>query len=655
MSNNKSKYLPSIDSLRALAVLAVIIYHVDVNYLPGGFLGVDLFFVLSGYLISSLIIKEFRKTGTVNLYNFYIRRARRLLPAVYFMITVGLVVMVLFNEVLLRKSHLDAIFGYIYSSNWWYIFHKLDYFDSFGAQSPFKHLWSLAIEEQFYMIFPLLFLLVNRKKKSKDGTYKLNKNFLYVVLGLILVSLIAHILLFDINNISRIYFGTDTRAFSLLVGVVGAILYPMERLHAKITPQQNMLYSVVSLVSIATLITVMIYTSEYNTLLYRGGFLLVAILGLIVIISSGKQHTLMSRLLSFKPVVFIGKISYSLYLWHFPVLVLTTPVSEIGNPNIFFVILRIVLTFAVAIVSYVFVETPIRKLGFKNYINVIFKKLKKRPGKSRKVYAGIVGLVSVLFLMGIFGKSVPFISTAFVKEMESNKETQFVNNGNNKDNNQEKSSDSNKDNKDNKDNNQEKSSDSNKDNKDNKDNNQEKSSDSNKDNKVNKEDKKNSDKKYSSVLVMGDSLTVDIGEKFQGLYPGAVIDGKIGRQLYVAVEEAKSYSKYNNENSAIIFQLGTNGPFTESQIEELVKEFDKADIYFVNIKVPRAWEKTVNAALKETQEKHSNVKIIDWYSVANSSKDLFEPDRVHLNQTGIAEMVTLIEKNLKRPVEIKTN
>ena len=637
MSNNKSKYLPSIDSLRALAVLAVIIYHVDVNYLPGGFLGVDLFFVLSGYLISSLIIKEYRKTGSLNLYNFYIRRVRRLLPAVYFMITVGLVVMVLFNEVLLRKSHLDAIFGYIYSSNWWYIFHKLDYFDSFGAQSPFKHLWSLAIEEQFYMIFPLLFLLVNRKKKSKDGTYKLNKNFLYVVLGLILVSLIAHILLFDINNISRIYFGTDTRAFSLLVGVVGAILYPMERLHAKVTPQQNMLYSVVSLVSIATLITVMIYTSEYNTLLYRGGFLLVAILGVIVIISSGKQHTLMSRLLSFKPVVFIGKISYSLYLWHFPVLVLTTPVSEIGNPNIFFVILRIVLTFAVAIVSYVFVETPIRKLGFKNYINVIFKKLKKRPGKSRKVYAGIVGLVSVLFLMGIFGKSVPFISTAFVKEMESNKETQFVNNGNNKDNNQEKSSDSNKDNK------------------DNKDNNQEKSSDSNKDNKVNKEDKKNSDKKYSSVLVMGDSLTVDIGEKFQGLYPGAVIDGKIGRQLYVAVEEAKSYSKYNNENSAIIFQLGTNGPFTESQIEELVKEFDKADIYFVNIKVPRAWEKTVNAALKETQEKHSNVKIIDWYSVANSSKDLFEPDRVHLNQTGIAEMVTLIEKNLKRPVEIKTN
>ena len=617
MTNNKSRYLPSIDSLRALAVLAVIIYHVDVNYLPGGFLGVDLFFVLSGYLISSLIIKEYRKTGSINLYNFYLRRARRLLPAVYFMITVGIILMVMFNEVLLKKSHLDAIFGYIYSSNWWYIFHKLDYFDSFGSQSPFKHLWSLAIEEQFYMIFPLLFLLINSKKKGKDGTYKLSKSFLYIVLGLIFVSLITHILLFDINNISRIYFGTDTRAFSLLVGVVGAILYPMDKLNTKITPQENIVYSVVSLISITTLITIMIYTSEYNTWLYRGGFLLVAILGIIIIISSGKQHTIMAKLLSFKPVVFIGKISYSLYLWHFPILVLTTPVSEIGNPNNFYVILRVILTFIVAIISYVFVETPIRKLGFKNYVSIIYKKIVIKSKKTKKIVASIAVIVSLLFVMGILGKSVPYLSTAFVKEVESNKESQFINKGdNNKENNQ----------------------------------NQDNKKDENKDD---KNDNNNTEKKYSSVVVIGDSLTVDIGEKFQEIYPGAVIDGKIGRQLYVAVDEAKGYSQYNNENSAIIFQLGTNGPFTESQIEDLLKVFDKADIYFVNIKVPRAWEKTVNTALQEAKEKHSNVNIIDWYSVANSGKDLFEPDRVHLNQTGVTEMVTLIQKNLKRPVDIK--
>ena len=592
--SKKTKYLPSIDSLRAIAVIAVIIYHIDANYLPGGFLGVDLFFVLSGYLISSLIIKEYKSTGTVNLYNFYVRRARRLLPA-------------LFNGVLLKKSYLDALFGYIYSSNWWYIFHKLDYFDSFGSQSPFKHLWSLAIEEQFYMFFPLIFLINN-------GNSKLNKNFIYVVLSLILVSLIAHILLFDINNINRIYFGTDTRAFSLLVGVVGAILYPMDRLSERTTKKDNMIYSIVSLVSILVLIGIMINTSEYNTWLYRGGFLLVAIIGLIIIISSGRQYTFMSKLLSFKPFVFIGKISYSLYLWHFPILVVTTPVSEIGNPNLFYVTLRIVLIFLVATGSYMFVETPIRKLGFVNYINLLFKRIMKFKNNTKKIIFASIALVAVVFTMGVFGKSVPYLSTAFVTEMSNNKESQFIsnNNDNNTNNSSEHKSDNN-----------------------------------------NQEGNKSEDKKYSSLLVIGDSLTVDIGEKIKEKYPGAIIDGKISRQLTAATALADQYANYNNENTAVIFQLGTNGFFTESQVEELVKKFDKADIYFVNVKVPRTWEKTVNKELDALKERHSDITIIDWYSVANNNQNYFEPDKVHLNSEGVETMVSLIEKSLKHPVEIK--
>lgn len=612
--SKKTKYLPSIDSLRAIAVIAVIIYHIDANYLPGGFLGVDLFFVLSGYLISSLIIKEYKSTGTVNLYNFYVRRARRLLPAVYFMITLVLIIITLFNGVLLKKSYLDALFGYIYSSNWWYIFHKLDYFDSFGSQSPFKHLWSLAIEEQFYMFFPLIFLIFNRKSKSNNGNSKLNKNFIYVVLSLILVSLIAHILLFDINNINRIYFGTDTRAFSLLVGVVGAILYPMDRLSERTTKKDNMIYSIVSLVSILVLIGIMINTSEYNTWLYRGGFLLVAIIGLIIIISSGRQYTFMSKLLSFKPFVFIGKISYSLYLWHFPILVVTTPVSEIGNPNLFYVTLRIVLIFLVATGSYMFVETPIRKLGFVNYINLLFKRIMKFKNNTKKIIFASIALVAVVFTMGVFGKSVPYLSTAFVTEMSNNKESQFIsnNNDNNTNNSSEHKSDNN-----------------------------------------NQEGNKSEDKKYSSLLVIGDSLTVDIGEKIKEKYPGAIIDGKISRQLTAATALADQYANYNNENTAVIFQLGTNGFFTESQVEELVKKFDKADIYFVNVKVPRTWEKTVNKELDALKERHSDITIIDWYSVANNNQNYFEPDKVHLNSEGVETMVSLIEKSLKHPVEIK--
>ena len=612
MSNNKTRYLPSIDSLRALAVLAVIIYHIDVNYLPGGFLGVDLFFVLSGYLISSLIIKEYKKTGTLNLYNFYMRRARRLLPAVYFMITVCLLFMVLFNGVLLRKSHLDAVFGYTYSSNWWYIFHKLDYFDSFGAQSPFKHLWSLAIEEQFYMFFPLIFLIFNRRKKEEGQSSSLNKNFIYIVLGLILISLVTHILLFDINNINRIYFGTDTRAFSLLVGVVGALVYPMDKLSSPTNAKESVLYSVVSLTSISTLIAIMFYASEYNTWLYRGGFLLVAVLGLIIIISSGKQHTFISKALSFRPIVFIGKMSYSLYLWHFPIIVLTTPVSEIGNPNLFYVTLRIILTVIAATLSYLFVETPIRKLGFVNYINLLYKRIRKLRLNVKRGIVSSFAAVLILSVMGLFGKGVPFLSTAFVKEMDANKESQFLNNDNNAENNPNQSEEK----------------------KENEENNKE-------------------EKKYSTLLIIGDSLTVDIGEKVKEKYPGAIIDGKISRQLTAATTTAQNYTKYNSENTAVIFQLGTNGPFTEAQAEELIKLFDKSDIYFVNVKVPRAWEKTVNTALNDLKEKHQNITIVDWYTVANSQGDYFEPDRVHLNQNGIAEMINSIEKSLKHPVEIK--
>ena len=613
--SKKTKYLPSIDSLRAIAVIAVIIYHIDANYLPGGFLGVDLFFVLSGYLISSLIIKEYKRTGTVNLYNFYVRRARRLLPAVYFMITVVLVILTLFNGVLLKKSYLDALFGYIYTSNWWYIFHKLDYFDTFGSQSPFKHLWSLAIEEQFYMFFPLIFLMFNRKKSDKTGNYKLYKNFIYIVLSLILVSLIVHIWLFDINNINRIYFGTDTRAFSLLVGVVGAILYPMDKLSEKTTAKDNAIYSVFSIVSIVALIVIMIYTSEYNTWLYRGGFLLVAVLGLIIIISSGRQYTFVSKLLSFRPFVFIGKISYSLYLWHFPILVITTPVSEIGNPNLFYVALRIVLIFLAAIGSYMFVETPIRKLGFVNYINLLFKRIMKFKNNTKKIIFASIALVAVVFTMGVFGKSVPYLSTAFVTEMSNNKESQFISNNN--------------------------------------ENNTNNSSEHKNDNNNNQEGNKSEDKKYSSLLVIGDSLTVDIGEKIKEKYPGAIIDGKISRQLTAATSLADSYANYNNENTAVVFQLGTNGFFTESQVEELVKKFDKADIYFVNVKVPRTWEKTVNKELDALKERHSDITIIDWYSVANNNQNYFEPDKVHLNAEGVEAMVSLIEKSLKYPVEMK--
>lgn len=592
------RYLPSIDSLRAIAVISVIVYHANALVLPGGFLGVDLFFVLSGYLISSLIYREYRQTGKVNLYNFYLRRARRLLPAVYFMITVILIAMVLFNKTLLEKSHLDALFGYIYSSNWWYIFHELDYFDSFGSVSPFKHLWSLAIEEQFYMLFPLIFILTNLfapKGKIANG-------FKYVVAVLLLISLFTHIYLFDINDINRVYYGTDTRAFSLLTGVLGALFYPMDKLELRVTKQANKVFSLVAAGSITVFIVLMFFLSEYSTFLYRGGFFLLSILFLIIIITAGHQNTVASRLLSFKPLVFIGKISYSLYLWHFPILVLTTPSGEQNDSNLLVNALKILLIFVVAYFSYRFVEMPIRKYGFINYVRILMQKIIKSSKPKRNSILTTCGIVFVLFVMGIFGKSMPILSTAFIETTNHNNsvvEFKTENNSN-----------------------------------------------------VQEVPANNSEnKKYTKLIVIGDSLAVDIGNEVVARYAGAIIDGKVSRQVHASYDVTASYSSYNNENTAFVILLGTNGLFTEEQLDKLLKPLDKADIYFVNTKVPRNWESAVNSLLDESKSKYSNLTIVDWYSVAKNNTSYFAADRVHLQPSGAVALVDLISSSFKKEVE----
>lgn len=596
-------YLPSIDGLRAIAVMSVIIYHLNPSFLPGGFLGVDLFFVLSGYLISSLIIKEYQETNNINLVEFYVRRARRLLPAVYTMITIVLIILVLFNKYLLDKSYLDATFGYIYASNWWYIFHKLDYFDTFGLVSPFKHLWSLAIEEQFYMIFPLLFLLLNFG--GKKGKIKIQ--FIYFTLGLILVSLVTHMLLFNFDNINRVYYGTDTRVFSLLIGVIGSVYYPINRLGMRLKPEISKTFSLVSIFSIIAFVVTMFIVSEYSTFLYYGGFFLLSILFLVIIVTAGQQFTLISKVLSIKPFTLIGKLSYSLYLWHFPIIVLTTPVSEIGNPNKLYTVIRLIVIFIFAYCSYTFVETPIRKQGFINYISGILNKIKSYTLKKKRIFMSVCSLTLLLFIMGLFGKSVPILSTAFVAENNINHQTEFVSNI-------EKSKE-------------------------------------NVEQAEYKENLKYEDKTYKHVLLIGDSLGIDIGARIVEKYAGTIVDAKVSRQAKESYAISEYYSYLNSSDTAVIFMLGTNGPFTATDLELLFKPFDNADIYFVNTRVPRNWEKSVNNTLIENKSKYKNLTIIDWYSEAINHSEYFLSDGVHLTEQGAQKLVSIIDGSLKHKVE----
>jgi peptidoglycan/LPS O-acetylase OafA/YrhL len=351
-------HLSGLDGLRAIAVVAVLLYHSDLDFLPGGFLGVDVFFVISGYLITALLLREFADRGTFSLRGFWFRRARRLLPAV-FVLLAGVVVFALValpDEVARLRSDVAAALTYI--TNWYLIFHQQSYFDAVGRPSPLGHLWSLAVEEQFYLLWPpiLLGLLFALRRHGA----------LIVTLLLAWASAIWMALLYDPNvDPSRVYFGTDTRAFALLVGAALAFVWVPVASGAhparswrrpRITGSDA-----VAAAGLAGLGFLFFNLTAYDDLLYLGGFQFTAILTAIVIAAVVRPAGLVGRLLDTAPMRWLGHRSYSIYLWHWPVFVVTRPGIDIALEGWPALALRLAATLVLADLSFRFIERPIRE------------------------------------------------------------------------------------------------------------------------------------------------------------------------------------------------------------------------------------------------------------------------------------------------------
>jgi len=346
-------YQPALDGLRAFAVVSVMLYHAGQSWVVGGYLGVDLFFVLSGFLITSLLVQEWAGNGGIDLKAFWIRRARRLLPALG-VVMLGIVAYAaLFaapGEVdTIRNDGLAAL-GYV--ANWRFIFSGQSYFAQFTQPSPLKHMWSLAIEEQFYLIWPLIVFGVLAIWRSIRA---LVVTCVVMILG---SALLMAILYHPGQDPSRVYYGTDTRAQSLLMGaLVGVLLL----VHGPIRSRVGLL-ALRTAAWVGAVYTLWLWwrMSERTDLLYRGGFL-TASLAVIAIIASvtQPQRGALGAFLSLAPLRFIGRISYGLYLWHWPVyLTLTETRTGIGGTEL--LVLRLAVTLAFALASYFLIEQPIR-------------------------------------------------------------------------------------------------------------------------------------------------------------------------------------------------------------------------------------------------------------------------------------------------------
>lgn len=590
------RYMPGLDGLRAIAVLGIIIYHLNKQWLTGGFLGVDTFFVISGYLITSLLLKEYDDTGIIKLKSFWIRRLKRLLPAVIVLLmVVGTATLLLKSDNIIRVKH-DIIAAIFYVSNWWYIAKDVNYFEQFSFM-PLKHLWSLAIEEQFYIFFPVILvtLLLTIKKRYKIG---------FIFWGVSIISLGLMMFIYSINgDHSRVYFGTDTRLQTLLLGVILAFLWPPFKL--KNDPPKVVKYVIDSIGSLSFIVLILLFfiINDETNWIYDGGFYLISILTLFIIASVVHPSTWIAKIFSNPVLVFIGKRSYSLYLWHFAVISFVHSYYVDGQIPVYVYFIDISLTIIFAELSYRFIETPFRKEGIKalnwrpSYI----------PQFIRMAIVVTLLIPFMLILVGAFNKYGKDIIGEKANSFDTTIEDNYLMRIAPIDN-------------------------------------------IHIDGLVSEKKKESSDI-YNNIkpLLIGDSVMVDIGESFKSSVPKSRIDGKVGRQLYQTLPLVKAnYSQYKKSSDQVVLELGTNGDFTVKQLDDLLNQFGKAKIYLVNTRVPRIYEANVNRLLADAAKRKSNVTLIDWNKRSQGHSEYFAPDGVHLEYKGVLALKDEILKALKK-------
>ena len=348
-------YQPSLDGIRAIAVVAVLLYHADVRWLPGGFLGVDVFFVVSGYLITSLLVEERRGSMTTDLKRFWLRRAKRLLPALFAMLAVTCAYAAVAVPDALYRLRTDVLAAATYSTNWWLIASKQSYFEALGRPPLLRHLWSLAVEEQWYLLWPLVFVLAMGLVRGRTER---------LVVPIVLAALASTVwmaIVFDPSgDASRAYFGTDTRASGLLIGAAAAMVWTPWRWPWAARRRLAGL-DAIGWLALLSLVAVMLQWGQTTSVLYRGGFLLVSVLSIVVVaVSVHPGATTFRAALSLAPLRWLGSRSYGLYLWHWPVFMVTRQQDYPDMDGRTRFALRLGLTFALTELSFRLVERPVR-------------------------------------------------------------------------------------------------------------------------------------------------------------------------------------------------------------------------------------------------------------------------------------------------------
>ena len=598
----KRRYITGLDGIRAIAVIMVLAYHLKLALFKSGFLGVTVFFVLSGYLITDILISEVEEEGTIDLKNFWLRRIRRLVPAVMSMAVVIIFVSAVVNRVIFTKGCKDFLASVLGFNNWWQIFNKVSYFEAAGGPSPFTHCWSLAIETQFYLIYPLILLGIYKLVKSR-GEGRANRGLLFagVTLLLALISVILMIVLFDPQqDASRVYYGTDTRAFSLLFGALLAILWEYRMVPRKLSASVNM---VLGSLSFAVLLVMTIAINGSSNFWYRGGQFIGTILTVLVIYTVSGRKTWLIRFLSNPVLKWIGDRSYSIYLWHYPIILL---ISKGIKASWWITLIEIVLSVVLAELSYRFIETPIRHGIIGEYLNILRSRPKSRQEKKRqvqvarrslKVMAGTFVLTVSLILCMVFVPKKNALDTlqkreAKAKETGKMTEEQLA---------------------------------------------KQKANGSESDDTICTADLTDDEiLEGLNLLLIGDSIAVDVTDDFYEIFPNSVSDTKIGRITSLGKQVLDSYIDEKKwEGEGVIFASLSNSPIN-GELEDIREKIGKdMPLFLTTVRIPHdTFEEESNSKIKKFVEENDHTYLIDWYAASEGHDEYFDADDTHLLSAG---------------------
>jgi peptidoglycan/LPS O-acetylase OafA/YrhL len=598
-TTNTRTRAPGLDGVRALAVLAVMGFHEGASEFSGGFLGVDVFFVLSGFLITDLLVVQYDRLGRLDLTNFWARRARRLLPPLALMlivVTAAATVIEPSQETSLRLALFAAA---TYTSNWYQILHHVSYFQTFGPLPPLDHLWSLAIEEQFYLIWPLILWFVILRMNGRRARVTAT------LIGAAM-SAAAMALEYTPGNPSLVYYGTDTHAFALLIGAAVALAFPLATLASMSAGQMRRL-DAAGVIGLVVLAWAAGHFTGSDSAVYPVGLILAAV-GAAGLVAAASSNGVIAAMTGLPPLRWLGIRSYGVYLWHWPVIALAGALLGPGPTSPWLWLLETCVAIALACASWRFIETPILQNGFRatchRWWRLLIDESLRPIGARRHVVPTVVATAAAVAVAvagyGIVRSPQPVVPTGLLRQVAEGQQIGTVSRAA----------------------------------------------------QPPKPDPAAADPQASpaptacpqtraakvsgwQVTAVGDSVMVASTAALASALPGIYIDAQVGRQMATGLAIIQSLAASGELRHFVVVGLGTNGTVTAKQIRQLRRIIGPhRDLVLVNTFGPMSWESEVNAVLAAAAQHGSHVVLANWHQAIARRPDLLWPDGIHPQPSG---------------------